>query len=305
MMFEKKVLNVYSIILGIFFLVSGFGKVIDTTAFGSLIAQYGFHWVMIASPLIVVLEILLGVLLVLVIAPKRTAFVSFILLIIFTAAFAYGHFQNGIDDCGCFGTIRQASTPPWLSFLRNIILIAIALVVWLKYPQQTTDIARWKKFVIVVVMIVSIFEAGYSFRMPSFYSYKKPVHAYQNQLVKNTELAKYARVSPDSTYLYFCFSYTCPHCWNSIENLLLFKRSGTIDRFVALASGKDADKLLFEQNFQPDFPITNLSKEEMDKIVNAYPTAFYVKHDSIKIIIQSELPSPMTFKKQYNIPSSN
>lgn len=105
-MFEKRTLNIYSVIVGIFFLISGIGKVFSTAAFSDLIFQYGLGYMMILSPLIVVIEILLGLFLILLIKPRRYSFLSFILLVVFTAAFAYAHFRNGVDDCGCFGSMQ-------------------------------------------------------------------------------------------------------------------------------------------------------------------------------------------------------
>ena len=82
-MFEKRILNIYSVIIGIFFIISGIAKVIDTAAFSNLIYQYGFGYLMILSPLIIIAEILLGLFLILLINPKRNSLFSFILLMIF------------------------------------------------------------------------------------------------------------------------------------------------------------------------------------------------------------------------------
>ena len=130
---------------------------------------------------------------------------------------------------------------------------------------------------------------------------KQEIHKFQNQNIKNTELSKYIKTSPDSTYLFFCFSYSCSYCWNSIENLRQYQKTNTVDSVVVFAIGEPKDKLIFEQNFQPDFAIMDLPIQAMDKLTNAYPTAFYVEHDTVKVIIQSELPSPFIFKKNYNL----
>jgi len=45
-MFEKRILNIYSVIIGALFIISGIGKVIDTTAFSNLIFQYGLGYFM-------------------------------------------------------------------------------------------------------------------------------------------------------------------------------------------------------------------------------------------------------------------
>ena len=296
-MFEKRILNIYVVLTGVLFIISGVGKVIDTYGFSNLIYQYGLGYLMILSPLIVLFEILLGLVLVLLINPKRYAMISFFLMIVFTVLFAYAHFKNGVTDCGCFGSVQHTSLPPVFSFIRNFILIGMLFIVWKKYPEENTPPAPWKRRFILTVMFISIFTAGFTFETPFFLRGKPVGHEFQNQNIRNVELSNYTKTSPDSTYLFFCFSYTCPYCLNSIENLRQYQKSNAVDRVVVFAVGETKDRLIFEQNFQPDFPINELSGQAMDKLTKAYPTAFYVERDTIKVIIQSELPSPFVFKK--------
>jgi uncharacterized membrane protein YphA (DoxX/SURF4 family) len=300
-MFEKRILNIYSVIIGALFIISGIGKVIDTTAFSNLIYQYGLGYFMILSPLIVLVEILLGLFLILLINPKRYSMISFFLLIIFTISFIYAHFKHGVTDCGCFGSLQHTNLPPIFIFIRNFILLTMSLILWIKYPKEDIETAKWKKYLVWLVICPAIFISGFTFSVPAFLKNNSNKHKFQDQNIKNTELSKYFKTSPDSSYLIFCFSYTCPHCLNSIENLRQYKKSNTVDNVVSLATGSDSTKLFFEQNFHPDFYVKNLSMEEMNKLTNSYPTTFYIKHDSIKVVIQGELPSHVLFKKQHNI----
>ena len=138
-MFEKKSLNIYSVIVGMLFIISGFGKAIDTAGFSNLINQYGLGYLMVLSPLIVVFEILLGILLVLLINPRFFAMISFWMLTVFTALFAFAHFKYGVNNCGCFGTL-YTNLPPVFSFIRNFILIGMSLIVWIKYPRYNSKV---------------------------------------------------------------------------------------------------------------------------------------------------------------------
>jgi hypothetical protein len=256
---------------------------------------------MILSPLIVITEILLGLFLILLINPKRYSLFSFVLLVIFTISFAFAHFKNGVNDCGCFGTLQRSNFPPIFSFIRNFVLIIMTIVVWIKYPKEEIGTSKWKKYLIWLVICPAIFISGFTFKTPFFLKSKTETHKFQNQNIKNTELSKYIKTSPDSTYLIFCFSYTCPHCWNSIENLRQYKKSNTVDNVVSFGTGADSSKLFFERNFNPDFYIKDLSLDAMQKLTNFFPTTFYVKHDSIKAVILGELPSHIIFKNQYKL----
>ena len=302
-MFGKRILDVYSVIVGLFLIISGIGKAMDTAAFSNLIYLYGLGYLMRLSPLIAVTEILIGLFLFLLINPKRYSSFSFFLVSIFTIAFAYAHFEHGVNDCGCLGTLQHSNFPPILTFIRNFILLVMSLAVWIKYPKGYSYTPKWKTVVVLLAMFPSVFMSGFTFRMPSILKNNSEMHKYLNESIKNTELSKYIRTSPDSTYLIFCFSYACPHCWNSIENLRQFKKSNTVDSVVALATGGISDRLFFIKNFHPDFSIKDLPLNAMSKMVEGFPTAFYVAHDTIKVIMQSELPSAITFK-EYNLPNS-
>ena len=292
-MFEKGILKVYSIIIGLLFIISGLGKVIDTTGFSNLINQYGLGYLMILSPLIVVFEILLGLFLLLLINPKFCAKVSLILLTIFTALFAFAHFKYGVNNCGCFGTLYTNLSPAF-SFIRNFILIGMSLIVWIKYPRYNSKVIKWKLCLIASIVGISIFISGFTFRTPYFL--KNTHNKFENQNIKNTDLIKYIKTSPDSTYLVFCFSYTCPHCWNSIENLRQYKITNAAN-IMALGVGNEKDKDVFDGYFEPDFKIKDIAVSDMFKLTDTYPTAFYISHDTIKKVMKGELSSPFFFKR--------
>lgn len=298
-MFQKKVLNIFSIIIGLVFIISGFSKIIDTGGFSDLIYQYGLGYLRHLSPIIILFEILLGLYLTLLINPKKYSMISCVLLILFSIAYVFAHFFYGIDDCGCFGDLIKPKNPFIFTVVRNAFLIGLTLILWIKYPKMEIEPAKWKIVIILTIMFFSSFLAGLTLKSPLFVKHQHESHKFQNQHIEKTELSHYIKTSPNSKYLIFCFSYTCPHCLNSIENLRQYQKSETIDSLIVFAVGENKDKLIFEENFKPDFKINHITSEEMDKLTNAYPTSFYVERDTVKVIIQAVLPSPFVFNKTY------
>lgn len=298
--FDRRTLNIFSFITGLLFIVSGIGKAIDTVGFTNLIYQYGLGIFAILSPVIILFEILLGFSLILLINPRRDSMISFVLLTIFTIVFAYAHFNYGVNNCGCFGAVQNTSLPPVFSFIRNFILMAMSAILCLLYPKEKTVTGNWKKYLIIAVMSIAIFVTGLTVKAP-LYSIRfglpsRSIEAgFQGQNIRNTELANYLRTTSDSTYLFFCFSYNCSHCWNSIENLRSFIRNKTVDSVVIFAVGDEKDRLIFEEKLKPDFPVTILNGTSMDKLTLIYPTAFYIEHDTVKVVLTGELPSPFIF----------
>lgn len=301
--FDKKTLNIISIMVGLIFIFSGIGKAIDVVGFTNLIHQYGLGLFAPLAPVIILFEIVLGFSLILLMNPKRDSMISFGMLTIFTALFAYAHFVHGINDCGCFGAIKNTNFPPLFSFLRNVLLMLMSLGVWGLYPKTLGLVIQpsWKKYILISSLIIFTFICGLTVSSPlysiNFTHHTNNAPKFLGQNIKNTELANFYKTSSDSTYLFFCFSYTCPYCWNSIENLRSFIRNKTVDKVVTFAIGEESSKLIFNEKFKPDFPIINLNGESMDKLTLNYPTAFYVEHDTIKIVSPGELPSPFIFKR--------
>lgn len=301
-LFSKKNLNIFSIIIGVLFIVSGFGKAIDVSGFTALITQYGLGAFSFLAPVIILFEILLGLSLILLMNPKRDSLISFVMLIVFTVLFGFAHFTYGVNDCGCFGTIKTTNLPPLFSFIRNLILIVMSGFIIYNYPKDLRFNPSWKKYLIISLMFVSVFITGLSVKSPlftksvQFVNAEGPEMKVKDQNIKNTELGKYLTTSPNKDYLFFCFSYSCSYCWNSIENLRSFIRNNAVDSVVIFAVGSDSERKIFEDKFKPDFPVTILSTEAMNKLTFTYPTGFYIENDTIKIIAPGQLSSPFVFE---------
>ena len=287
--------TIISIIIGVVFIISGIGKIGNVVEFSNLIAKYGLGWLSITAPLIVLIEIALGVSLLLYIKPKIMAFCSFVLLTAFTAAFTYGHFKYGITDCGCFGAVTVGQNNVTLTYLRNILLIGLSLFVWLSAQNDNKTTSEWKKIFLIGIMLPMIYVAGYTSRFSSSMSKQEP-HIYLNKHIKETMLSEYLQTSPDSTYLVMWFSYTCPHCLNSIDNFKQHKDNGFVDNIVAFALigidpvENEENRNIFIEEFGKDIVTAEFTNDyAIQSFIRRFPTFFYIKNDSIKTVIESKL----------------
>jgi len=295
--------RIVCIITGSIYLLSGVGKVINVVAFEMLIANYGFELFQIFAPIIILGELALGVCFVLLIKPKLMSILSMILLVFFTIAFTYSHFVNGINDCGCFGMFNLKQQSPISTYIRNILLFGMSLFVFIKSSKENSLIENWKKYSILTFFIPMIFICGFTFHIPQNL-YKIKQHQYLNKPIKETILSNYLQTAKDSSYLIYCFSYTCPHCWNSIENYKSFKATGIVDSIIAISivtadtsknsQNRDAFTKYFGTNFVNYELINN---EAVQTVISSVPTSFYIENDTIKQVIEAELPSPFIFQK--------
>lgn len=284
-----------ALIVGCVFFLSGIGKVGNIVAFQRLIVEYGLGPLNVVAPFIVLFELLLGCFLVFNYQLKITSIISIAVLIIFSILYSHAWLYNGITDCGCFGNYSFLQTSPLFTLVRNICLIILLIVTLLAY-HLNTNIERWKRITICTIMFSATFVSGMTYRPFAFVNNK---HPFENVPITETQLYKYSSVKSSESELIFFISYSCPHCVNSIENYKAWQRSEIVDKtnlyIVVDSSSQALDSLrhLFQQRF------ASIQTVEIDKgslnFIDAYPTAFIVKNDTVRNVIIGELPSHYLF----------
>ena len=287
----NKKTDLWGLVLGLVFLISGYAKSLNASAFADIITKYGFANISYVAIPIVIIEIILGLLFIFKIGEKTTALIATILLIIFTLVYSYGLIFKDIEDCGCFGSIKSLNTSPIVLYIRNILLLYFAVDVYLNSSNvwKTTNI---NIVVIIVIIITASFMSGYTSK--NFLNSK--TSKFIKYEANKSNLGEYAKFSNDSTYLVFVFSYSCPHCMNSIENLNQYERLGAVDKVIGFALYTDSlSKERFYHNFSPKFEIKEYGKMLM-KLTNDLPTTYYVKNDTVEIAFPGELPCAPVFK---------
>ncbi|MDR0371204.1 MAG: hypothetical protein LBH80_05055 [Prevotellaceae bacterium] len=110
-----------------------------------------------------------------------------------------------------------------------------------------------------------------------------------------TILKEFVSTSKDSTYLVFTFTYLCPHCMNSIENLNRYESSGSVDKVIGIALEDSIAEYRFKEIFKPEFSIRNYPAGTLFRLTNSFPVAYYIKNDSIMAELSGELPCSYVF----------
>jgi hypothetical protein len=289
--------EIYSITAGIVFLISAFAKALSISYFAKIIVDYGFENLQFLSIFIVLVEALLGLALIFQIHLKQTSFIGIFLIVFFTVIYAYGLIFKEIKDCGCFGNISILNTSPIFTFVRNIILVYLLVSVWIfsRKTIQIKELSNAAEFILATILVVMCTVA-----FISGYNYQEIEESNSNKIIsiKDSPLKDIINISKDSTYFVFAFSYTCPHCLNSIANLKEYKESNIADNVIALALGDTVTEKTFAEIFKPNFPIKNCTKELLN-LTGTVPKAYYIKEDSIIVEFSGELPCAYLFKKLY------
>lgn len=284
------VYRVLSIIVGVVFFFSGFIKILDVSGFQDLIVQYGLGFFQYLAPLIILLEILLGLSLVLGITQRITAIAAICVLLVFTGAYTYGWLVNSVEDCGCFGNLVKST--PAITYIRNFILIAILIIVVYLDEEVFYTVPKWKSVILFSIMIPSVFAAGLSFRINI---HPTNSHPFEGKEVSETPLRKFIGDDGKSKIVLF-MSYQCQHCWNSIENYKAYLEDGFVDTAICFAlcrttqSEDDSASLFFKESY-PEVQCQEVIRDSV-RFIDATPTAFLIEDNKVDRIIIGGLPSP-------------
>lgn len=302
---RKTIAHLSSLLVGIVFVISALGKMMDAGVFGELISSYGFEWFSVLSPLIILSEMAVGLCLVLRIRLRLCTAISFLMVLLFTATFAYAHLIHGVQDCGCFGSI-DFHLPVWATYIRNALLLLLAFLAWWygKSPRGTsTQTSHGALWALSLLLLVCAFWTGNTWFPSTFYMNRfAPRHRLLGQQVDKTVLGEYIHVSNDSTYLVWVFSYSCDGCINSIENIKQYQ-TGVADHFIPLSVTDDKDgrkRKLLDIPFAAQNVGTGLAG-----FIKVLPTLLYIEDGRIKFVIEQSVPHVYTFKSNYLEMSNN
>lgn len=272
--------------VGLLFVFSAIAKACDAAALAETIVRYGFPRFSFLAPFIIVAEFLLGCLLMLRVKLRYTAPLAFAMVLFFTFVYSYALIFEGQKDCGCFGKFQVLNTRPLFFYIRNALLLILLIFAYLKRERYGSFSSGFRGLALVLAGAgVLSFFVGYTYQEPV--SYKTTRIALQDSV-----LSEFVETSPDSTYLVFAFSYVCPHCLNSIGNLKECARFPIADKVIGLALGDSVmENRFFRKVFEPNFVIHN-HRNELLRLTDKFPRAYYIRHDSIVLQVAGELPCP-------------
>lgn len=280
---------------GLVFIVSGLAKSFDSDYFGNIMISYGSDMLYGVAPFIVFLELVVGLALIFNIYPVYAACAGIVLIATFSLIYLYGLLFAGITSCGCFGRISFLDASPVSVFIRNGILsVTLAAVALADTSAKTRHVSLSVFAVAVCFMSVCAFICGNTFvgKTISFHARR---NVFKPTSLSEHILHEFVHADKDSTYMVTAFSYTCPHCLNSIGNMEQYERFGIVDRVIGLCVENEAEEAKFKKVFRPLFCIENHPLDEIMKISQELPVSYFIRNDSVVGVVSGEIPSAYFF----------
>lgn len=289
--------RVFSFLLGIIFIVSGFSKLLNVQNFlGYITSLRIFNKFFFAAFLIPPFEIALGIFFILFLFSRKTAVASLISLLVFTFVYLFGYFTSGLTDCGCFGGLALSKMSPVMIVVRNTILLFLSGYIFFKpVPKPRYQTKRWPYYSVGTILTITLVLSGISSQKPF-------VHEGNNfvgKKVSETPFGPYVHTSPDSTYIIFAYHTTCPYCLNSVENVKAYARTHTVDRIIGITIGSREDFDNFVKETDPNFSSTIIPKADFDKFAPLVPKVFFIKKNIVTDVLYFPVTGPYVYWRSH------
>ncbi len=152
------------IVLACTFVASGFTKVIDpwgtALKINEYLSIYGFErlepWSMTFSIWLCGAELMMGCMLLFRVRVRMVSIFALLSMVFFTLLTLLSATWIPVEDCGCFGDALKLT--PWQTFLKNLVLLPMAFVVWYRYRPDR--IFAFKPAEIVCALFFFAFSMG-------------------------------------------------------------------------------------------------------------------------------------------------
>lgn len=175
-------------ILALTFILSGVVKTVDPWGTALKVSEYLtiYGWdslqpyVMPFSIWLCGAELMMGCMLLFKVRIRLISIFALVSMTIFTTITFLSATLLPVEDCGCFGEALKMT--PWQTFLKNLILLPMAFVVWLRYrPDRIFSFSKLELALMVLFFSISMGLGTYCYlHLPviDFLPYKEGVNIY-------------------------------------------------------------------------------------------------------------------------------
>lgn len=150
------------LIIGIVFIFSGFVKAVDplgtTYKFQDYLSAFKMNFLkdfsLFFAFILFVCEFLAGISVLFRLKPKTGAWVILLMMLVFTPLTLILALTNPVSDCGCFGDAIHLTN--WQTFIKNVILLAPALIIFIKRKEISSSLDQVKEWIALSVATLAI-----------------------------------------------------------------------------------------------------------------------------------------------------
>lgn len=276
--------------LGTIFIVSGMMKVLDAKSFMATLPFYHLpQWLIPAGALMPPIEVAVGVAFLLGIAPRLTSAAALAMLLLFSALLVVGIIGGELDTCGCFGRLLEQS--PGSALARNLILMALAGIVWHFHQGSRITWRRWQVGLTAAILLVLGTVTGYTIHAPKI----DPSLARVDEFFPDEG---FGRLAPELTgrQLVYVFTVDCHDCWNTVANVKALAADTTYTVF-GVTTADPHEIGWFANEFDLNFKIYSYNPRLFNTAFRTWPALYYLEDGLILGKVEEEVPAPRTLEE--------
>jgi triosephosphate isomerase len=150
--------NVFRVIVALTMIASGLLKLLDPLGMVYKLQSYTHYldinvdalWMKVIAVALGVVELQLGVYLLLGIRRRTSAWITFLLVLVFLNITGYFYFNGEVNDCGCFGAAFELSQGE--TVVKNLIFV-IMLAYMVRFPHKMRRLVTERNQVVATVYV--------------------------------------------------------------------------------------------------------------------------------------------------------
>lgn len=248
--------------VGLMILAAGLLKATDMGLFIRQIKAYGLisHPVLLTTGAwgMIVLECGLGAGLLLFHRPGVTLPAAGILLVFFLVLSGWAWLTGVTEDCGCYGVWIKRT--PGESFIEDMILLAALSPAWVWQRGVKIPQTRAKTWAVTLASLAGLV-LPVAFGIPIPGMVEAPSGAGQ-QYLGRLEINGLDKIDLNrGDYLVLLMDTGCEHCQEAVFDINLLAERKDIPGLIALCTNDEENRVRFINEFQPGFPIGQISKD--------------------------------------------
>lgn len=286
--------------VGAVFLLAGVLKAMDMPFFIRQIRDYQIITdrtvvTLLAWGLIAV-ECAVGVSLLVFYRPRITLAITGLLLLVFLGATSWAWATGATEACGCFGA--WAERTPAEAALEDLFLLAATGLAWLGYRRRRAAPSRRQTLAVTAACVIGlILPVAFGFPLSAI---SHPQSTSTGMTLGDLRVEGLAHTDVHrGTYLIVLIDTECSHCQEAVPELNALAEASDLPPVVALCKNEEWRRLLFIDEFQPAFPLGQISQKEFMRLLadGDTPRLMLVRDGRVDRVWDRTVPSPETIRK--------
>ena len=280
--------SAFRIFLGIVFVFSAYTKFVGPGFFEITLIDQGLlssrGQAQHAARFLIGFEFALGLLMLLPYYTKQLMAIANLMLIGFTIHLGYLWAIGDNENCGCFG--EMISMSPAESIVKNILMLAVSVWLWIKSPSKATNPTILFGGAMIIITSMWVF-------LPIPVQSEFPVNQYTNfSSVGRTDLSSGEK-------LVAILNLDCEHCQElSVELGKMNKTNKLPDVYAFYFKEGETTVEQFEQMTNTSFPYVEIDVNTFFDLIGESPPRVYVLNDgAVDAIIDEDIAN--TLDKRY------